>query len=111
MAADLKPQTHEALTDYDWTGFYVGGHVGYSRGNARVFSCERTATYPRVWSDGDTNLRWKTINMLRIPAIFGRRAGAPGVRGTEAIRYQERSGYGKLQPEEHPNLHSSKYSA
>jgi len=21
---------------YDWTGFYIGGHVGYSRGNARV---------------------------------------------------------------------------
>jgi len=23
-------------TSFDWTGFYVGGHVGYSRGNARV---------------------------------------------------------------------------
>ena len=21
---------------YDWTGFYVGGHVGYSRGTARA---------------------------------------------------------------------------
>src|SRR5215469_9532156 len=21
---------------FDWTGFYVGGHVGYARGNARV---------------------------------------------------------------------------
>src|SRR5215467_2363471 len=23
-------------TSFDWTGFYVGGHVGYSRGNARA---------------------------------------------------------------------------
>src|SRR5215467_9817174 len=23
-------------TSFDWTGFYVGGHVGYARGNARV---------------------------------------------------------------------------
>ena len=23
-------------SSFDWTGFYVGGHVGYSRGNARV---------------------------------------------------------------------------
>jgi len=25
-----------ATSQFDWTGFYVGGHVGYSRGNARV---------------------------------------------------------------------------
>ena len=24
------------VSSFDWTGFYVGGHVGYSRGNARV---------------------------------------------------------------------------
>jgi high affinity Mn2+ porin len=35
-AADLKPAPREVLTQYDWTGFYVGGHVGYSRGNAQV---------------------------------------------------------------------------
>src|SRR5262249_27652485 len=23
-------------SSFDWTGFYVGGHVGYARGNARV---------------------------------------------------------------------------
>jgi high affinity Mn2+ porin len=25
-----------ATPNFDWTGFYVGGHVGYARGNARV---------------------------------------------------------------------------
>jgi len=25
-----------SASSFDWTGFYVGGHVGYSRGNARV---------------------------------------------------------------------------
>src|SRR5262249_49288036 len=25
-----------ATSQFDWTGFYVGGHVGYARGNARV---------------------------------------------------------------------------
>src|SRR5207244_9279467 len=24
------------ISAFDWTGFYVGGHVGYARGNARV---------------------------------------------------------------------------
>jgi high affinity Mn2+ porin len=31
----LKAPTAGA-SSFDWTGFYVGGHVGYSRGNARV---------------------------------------------------------------------------
>ena len=35
-AADRKPPPREASTQFDWTGFYVGGHVGYSHGNARV---------------------------------------------------------------------------
>ena len=30
------PVKASAAPYYDWTGFYVGGHVGYSRGNARV---------------------------------------------------------------------------
>src|SRR5262249_43937806 len=25
-----------AISQFDWTGFYVGGHAGYARGNARV---------------------------------------------------------------------------
>src|SRR5262249_3428983 len=24
------------ISSFDWTGFYVGGHVGYARGTARV---------------------------------------------------------------------------
>jgi high affinity Mn2+ porin len=35
-AADRKPAPREASTQFDWTGFYVGGHVGYARGDARV---------------------------------------------------------------------------
>src|SRR5438105_13861090 len=35
-AADRKPPPREASTQFDWTGFYVGGHVRYSHGNARV---------------------------------------------------------------------------
>jgi len=35
MAAELKLTAGQA-SQFDWTGFYVGGHVGYSRGNARV---------------------------------------------------------------------------
>jgi high affinity Mn2+ porin len=35
-AADRKPPPRQASTQFDWTGFYVGGHVGYTRGNARV---------------------------------------------------------------------------
>ncbi|TMJ80091.1 MAG: porin family protein, partial [Alphaproteobacteria bacterium] len=30
----LKAPTR--VSAFDWTGFYVGGHVGYARGNARV---------------------------------------------------------------------------
>src|SRR5439155_5833883 len=30
----LKAPTR--ISAFDWTGFYVGGHVGYARGNARV---------------------------------------------------------------------------
>lgn len=29
LAADLPLKAHAAKTVYDWTGFYVGGHVGY----------------------------------------------------------------------------------
>jgi high affinity Mn2+ porin len=32
----LKAPPAGATPYFDWTGFYVGGHVGYSRGNARV---------------------------------------------------------------------------
>src|SRR6266540_2645076 len=35
-AADRKPPPREASTQFDWTGFYLGGHVGYTRGNARA---------------------------------------------------------------------------
>src|SRR6266480_3666068 len=35
-AADRKLPPRQASTQFDWTGFYVGGHVGYSHGNARV---------------------------------------------------------------------------
>src|SRR6266540_3189604 len=35
-AAERKPAPRQASTQFDWTGFYVGGHVGYTRGNARV---------------------------------------------------------------------------
>ena len=30
-------------TLYDWTGFYFGGHVGYTRGNAQVTLAESDA--------------------------------------------------------------------
>jgi high affinity Mn2+ porin len=32
----MKAPPAGATPYFDWTGFYVGGHVGYSRGNARV---------------------------------------------------------------------------
>jgi high affinity Mn2+ porin len=32
----LKAPPAPTTPHFDWTGFYVGGHVGYSRGNARV---------------------------------------------------------------------------
>jgi high affinity Mn2+ porin len=35
-AAELKLAPRQASTQFDWIGFYVGGHVGYSRGKARV---------------------------------------------------------------------------
>src|SRR5258708_3154753 len=35
-AADLKLAPRQASTQFDWTGFYVGGHVGYTRGHAEV---------------------------------------------------------------------------
>src|SRR6266511_4138676 len=35
-AADRKPPPRQASTQFDWTGFYAGGHVGYARGDARV---------------------------------------------------------------------------
>jgi high affinity Mn2+ porin len=40
LAADLPvvnslPFKAPAITDCDWSGFYVGGHVGYGRGNGR----------------------------------------------------------------------------
>jgi high affinity Mn2+ porin len=30
------PRNAPANTGFDWTGLYVGGHVGYTRGNAQV---------------------------------------------------------------------------
>jgi high affinity Mn2+ porin len=33
-AADLPVKAPPAATDYDWTGFYVGGHVGLATGNS-----------------------------------------------------------------------------
>jgi len=32
----LKAPPARAPSNFDWSGFYVGGHVGYSRGNAQV---------------------------------------------------------------------------
>src|SRR6516164_3500236 len=32
-------------SSFDWTGFYVGGHVDYSRGNARVNLVDDDVTY------------------------------------------------------------------
>ena len=36
MADGLALKAPAKVPYFDWTGFYVGGHVGYSRGNARV---------------------------------------------------------------------------
>ena len=33
-AADLPVKAQPAATDYDWTGFYVGGHIGLATGNS-----------------------------------------------------------------------------
>src|SRR3984957_9547310 len=33
-ATDLPVKAPPAATDYDWTGFYVGGHVGLATGNS-----------------------------------------------------------------------------
>ena len=33
MAADLPLKAPAAKTVYDWTGFYLGGHVGYGGGS------------------------------------------------------------------------------
>src|ERR1700721_4721138 len=33
-AADLPVKAPPAATDYDWTGFYVGGHIGLATGNS-----------------------------------------------------------------------------
>src|SRR5881275_1635901 len=32
----LRLKAPARISAFDWTGFYVGGHVGYARGNARV---------------------------------------------------------------------------
>ena len=34
VAADLPVKAPPALADYDWTGFYVGGHIGLATGNS-----------------------------------------------------------------------------
>jgi high affinity Mn2+ porin len=34
MAVKAPPQTASAYSDYDWTGFYVGGHLGYGWGKS-----------------------------------------------------------------------------
>src|ERR1700722_452083 len=34
MAVKAPPQTASACSDYDWTGFYVGGHLGYGWGKS-----------------------------------------------------------------------------
>jgi high affinity Mn2+ porin len=44
-AADRKPAPREALTQFDWTGFYLGGHVGYSRGSAEVTVADPDPTH------------------------------------------------------------------
>jgi high affinity Mn2+ porin len=36
MAGGTVRKAQTRAPYFDWTGFYVGGHVGYSRGNARV---------------------------------------------------------------------------
>ena len=34
VAADLPVKAPKSSTDYDWTGFYVGGHIGLAAGNS-----------------------------------------------------------------------------
>jgi high affinity Mn2+ porin len=50
MAADAPLRAPVKIPDrpayYDWTGFYVGGHVGYSRGNAQVTLADLGDTGP-----------------------------------------------------------------
>src|SRR5260370_11335094 len=41
----LKAPPAPATSYFDWTGFYVGGHVGYSRGNARVTLADPDPTH------------------------------------------------------------------
>jgi high affinity Mn2+ porin len=39
MAADLPIKVPVRSVVYDWTGFYLGGHVGYASGGpAHIFS-------------------------------------------------------------------------
>src|SRR6266849_2125803 len=51
LAADVafpssKPLKAPPIANYDWSGFYVGGHVGYGRGYGRntLFDPNPTAT-------------------------------------------------------------------
>jgi high affinity Mn2+ porin len=50
LAADTSmPLKVQAPADFDWSGFYVGGHVGYSRGYGRNMLSDPAAT-----SDGSS---------------------------------------------------------
>jgi high affinity Mn2+ porin len=42
---DSMPPKAPPIANYDWSGFYVGGHVGYSRGYGRntLFDPNQTA--------------------------------------------------------------------
>src|SRR6266508_4592302 len=60
-AADLKPALRQASTQFDWTGFYVGGHVGYSRGSAEVTVTDPDPKAPRTIAGfGDSALAERT---------------------------------------------------
>jgi outer membrane immunogenic protein len=70
-AADMPvkaPRYAPAPGLYDWTGFYIGGNVGYSLGNA----------------DTDFNAAPLTVNIINNPPISA--VNIPGFVGSESVK-------------------------
>ncbi len=73
LAADLPvkaPVVQAAKLPYDWSGLYIGGHIGYLWGRTRVEE-DGEVTEPNASTNGTIGGVLAGYNWQRGPAVFG----------------------------------------
>jgi len=70
LAADMPLKAPIAAPPYDWSGFYVGGHIGYLWGRTRVEE-DGVVTEPGAPTDGVIGGVLAGYNWQNGPVVFG----------------------------------------